>query len=102
MIGYRFSEFVPSEGSKSTFQKMLDIFLQLMLHTNGDVSEALNWMTQVDRKYQLSSDTYGMGDFVDDLRKEGYIKEDENGEVRLGGKSEQTIRKNSLEEIFGY
>jgi Ca-activated chloride channel family protein len=101
MIGYRFSEFVPSEGSKSTFQKMLDIFLQLMLHTNGDVSEALNWMTQVDRKYQLSSDTYGMGDFVDDLRKEGYIKEDENGEVRLGGKSEQTIRKNSLEEIFG-
>ena len=101
MIGYRFSEFVPGKDKKSLFEQLLNLFMQLLVHTNGDVSEALNWMNQLDRKYQFTNDNYGMGVFIEDLKKEGYLGEDGDGKVKLTGKSEQTIRKNSLEEIFG-
>lgn len=101
MQGFRFSEFIPEDSQKPPFERLLDIFLQLMVHTSGDVSEALNWMNTLDRKYHLTTEDYGMGDFIEDLKKEGYIKEDGEGNVTLTGKSEQTIRKNSLDEIFG-
>jgi uncharacterized protein with von Willebrand factor type A (vWA) domain len=43
-----------------------------------------------------------MGDFIEDLKKEGYLDENPvNGEFKITGKAEQTIRKKSLEEIFG-
>lgn len=101
MIGFRFAEFVPPESSKTTFERLKDIFMQLMIHTSGDINEAMNWMNQLDRKYNLTNDEYGMGDFIDDMRAQGYIREDAEGNVSLTGKSEQTIRQRSLEEIFG-
>ena len=43
-----------------------------------------------------------MGDFIDDLRKKGYISEDgPKGEFKLKAKSEQNLRQSALEEIFG-
>jgi Ca-activated chloride channel homolog len=101
MLGYRFAEYIPQESSKTTFEKLRDIFLQILIHTSGDINEAMSWMNQLDRKYNLTTDDYGMGDFIDDMRAQGYIREDEEGNVELTGKSEKTIRQRSLEEIFG-
>lgn len=101
MIGYRFQEYVPPESDKPDFERLLEIFMELMVYTSGDVAEALDWMNQLDREYGLTNDGYGMGDFIEDLQKEGYIQENEEGEVALTGKSERIIRKNSLDEIFG-
>ncbi|HET9057190.1 MAG TPA: hypothetical protein VFN30_10125 [Chitinophagaceae bacterium] len=81
---------------------MLDIFLQLLTYTSGDVGEALNWMNQMDRDYELTNPDYGMGDFIDELKEKGYIEENSvNGEIKITPKTEQGIRKRSLEEIFG-
>jgi uncharacterized protein with von Willebrand factor type A (vWA) domain len=101
MLGYQFSEF-RGEG-KSDFERLLDIFLELLTHTSGDVQEALSWMNQLDREYGLTNDEYGMGDFIEDLKREGYIQEDEpeSGTFNITAKSEQSIRQRSLEEIFG-
>ncbi|HRI21296.1 MAG TPA: VWA domain-containing protein [Panacibacter sp.] len=102
MTGHRFIKFDANENSKSKFEQLLDIFMQLLTYTNGDVSEALQWMNELDKQYQLTDSDYGMGDFIDDLRENGYIKDDnEKGEVVITAKSEQSIRKRSLEEIFG-
>lgn len=101
MIGYRFAEYIPPQQKRTTFDTLLDIFLELMVHTSGDVSETLNWMNHLDNKYNLTTDDYGMGDFIEDLKRKGYIKEDGEGGIGLTGKSEQSIRKKSLEEIFG-
>ncbi|MDH5608582.1 MAG: hypothetical protein OEY56_03810 [Cyclobacteriaceae bacterium] len=103
MIGYRFTEFIPDQDpSASTFEKLLHIFLQLLVITSGDVGEALSWLTNLDRQYQLSNPDYGMGDFIDELKNKGYLTEDnQKGSFALTGKSEQEIRKNALEEIFG-
>ncbi len=101
MRGHRFSKFQPGEG-KSRFEQLLDLFLELLTYTSGDVAEALSWMNELDKKYQLTDDEYGMGDFIEDLKRNGYIKEEnEQGKIVLTGKSEQSIRKKSLEEIFG-
>jgi Ca-activated chloride channel family protein len=102
MRGHRFVHFNPHENDKSRFEQLLDIFMQLLSYTNGDASEALDWLNQLDRKYQLTNDEYGMGDFIEDLKQNGYLQENpQDGSFKITGKSEQTIRKKSLEEIFG-
>ncbi len=102
MIGNRFTKFDPNANGKSRFEQLLDLFMQMLAHTSGDVSEALQWMNELDKQYQLTDDEYGMGDFIDDLKEHGYITEDnKSGKISITPKSEQSIRKRSLEEIFG-
>ena len=74
----------------------------MLTYTNGDVSEALQWLNQLDNQYGLTSDEYGMGDFLDELKDKGYIDENPvNGTIAITAKTEQGIRRSSLEEIFG-
>ena len=102
MKSVRFFQYTPPNASQSTFEQLLNIFMQLLTYTNGDASEALNWLNELDRQYKLTNDAYGMGDFIEDLKENGYLQENpQNGDLRIPGQSEQTIRKKSLEEIFG-
>ncbi len=102
MIGFHFTKFDPSQEGKPKFDQMLDIFMQLLTYTSGDVGEALQWMNQLDKEYELTDNEYGMGDFIDELREKGYIDENkQTGAFTISSKSEQSIRKRSLEEIFG-
>ncbi|TAD85314.1 MAG: VWA domain-containing protein [Bacteroidetes bacterium] len=102
MLGNRFLKFDPKAEGKSKFDQLLDLFTQLLGYTDGDAGEALRWMNEMDKKYQLTNDAYGMGDFIDELKEKGYISEDkQNGEIEITPKTEQGIRKRSLEEIFG-
>lgn len=103
MLGFRFSDYQPTEDDASQFEKLLDLFMQILTKVSGDVAEALHWLNLLDRKYKLTDEAYGMGDFIQDLKDKGYIKEDEpgSGQFLLTAKSEQTIRQRSLEEIFG-
>jgi Ca-activated chloride channel homolog len=102
MIGHQFSKYDPRQEGKSKFEQLLDIFMQLLTYTNGDVPEALQWMNQLDKEYELTDEEYGMGDFIDELKDKGYITEDNvNGQINITPKTEQGIRKRSLEEIFG-
>lgn len=103
MLGYRFSKYTPPpDGPRRDFERLLKVFMQLILITSGNVAEALQWMTEVDRQHKLTNDKYGMGDFIEDLKKNGYISEDgPKGEFKLKPKSEQNLRQSALEEIFG-
>jgi uncharacterized protein with von Willebrand factor type A (vWA) domain len=101
-MNLRFSKFKPTAEGGDPFQRLLNIFLQLMTFTNRDVWEALDWMNQLDKENGLTDDEYGMGDFIEDLKKKGYIKENPvNGTFDVTEKTSQVIRKKSLEEIFG-
>src|SRR6187401_135087 len=102
MIGHHFKKFDPNDGAKSRFEQLLDMFMQLLTYTNGDLSEALSWMNELDKKFELTDDEYGIGDFIEDLKDNGYITDDNQlGEIKITPKTEQGIRKRSLEEIFG-
>lgn len=103
MLGYRFSQYQPPEG-KTTFDKLFDIFKELLVYTSGDAQEALNWLTELDKEYDLTEPDYGIGDFIEDLKKKGYLKDDDEqggGGISITAKTEQTIRKSAMEEIFG-
>jgi uncharacterized protein with von Willebrand factor type A (vWA) domain len=99
---HHFSKYDPNENNKTPFQNLLDIFMQLLTYTSGDVGEALSWLTELDKQYELTNNEYGMGDFIDELKDKGYIDENnQKGEIKITPKTEQGIRKRSLEEIFG-
>ena len=102
MKGFRFSEFIPQPNGKAKFEELLNIFLQLLNITAGDVAEALALLNDLDSRYELTDDDYGIGDFIQDLKDKGYIDDDENkkGTFVLTAKSEIAIRRQSLEEIF--
>lgn len=103
MIGHRFSNYTPPpENEKTDFERLLKIFMQLVLITAGNVGEALQWLTEVDKQYGLSNAQYGIGDFIEDLKKNGYIDDKgPDGEYKLKPKGEQNLRQSALDEIFG-
>jgi uncharacterized protein with von Willebrand factor type A (vWA) domain len=102
MRGYFFSKYEENQEGKTPFDKLLELFMQLLSYTSGDVDEALQWLNELDRQFELTSPEYGMGDFIDDLKEKGYIDENkQTGQIKITAKTEQGIRKKSLEEIFG-
>ncbi len=103
MIGWRFSEFVPGMEGGSVFDQLLKLFQELLLYTSGDVSEALAWLNELDREYQLTNDEYGMGDFIQDLIDKGYIQQADARDPNMvpSKKMEIAMRQKALEDIFG-
>jgi hypothetical protein len=39
MRSFHFSKYNPNESTKSSFEKLFDIFTQLLTHTSGDYNE---------------------------------------------------------------
>lgn len=101
MQGFRFKNF--TTDPKSKFEELFKIFNQLITHTSGDVKEALDWLKELDKEYELTNETYTLDDFIADLKKLGYLrdKSDGSGGMVITAKTEQAIRNNALEHIFG-
>ena len=100
--GYIFEKYEAPE--QSPFDKLFEIFKELITHTSGDLDEALDWLQQLDEEYQLTTEDYTLDDFVEDLKKKGYIKEEiENGDggMVITAKTERAIRQQALNQIFG-
>ncbi len=98
--------FTPYEAPEQTpFDKLFDIFSELITHTSGDVDEALDWLNVLDKEYSLTTDEYTMEDFIEDLKKKGYLREeiepDGKGQLSITAKTERVLRKNALDQIFG-
>jgi len=101
---FRYSEWDEArhgQAQGSPFERLLDLFQQLLYHTGGDADEALRWLTQLDQKYGLTDGEMGIGDFIEELKDRGYLERDaETGAVRITAKTERGLRERSLEEIF--
>lgn len=93
------------EPNRTPFERLLELFQDLIVYTSGDVDETLDWMRQLDQEYKLFTAEYSMEDFIEDLKKHGYIKDDEqnpNGNgLKITAKTEQVIRQRALDQIFG-
>lgn len=102
MIGWQISDFVPSDED-NPFERLLKIFKDLLVHTSGDVSEALSWLTELDKHYKLTDENYGIADFINDLTEQGFISQ-QNRNGSLGyqptSKMELALRRQALDDIF--
>lgn len=100
--GFIFKEYISK--AIEPFDRLFDIFKELVTHTSGGVEEALDWMKQLDEEYKLTTDDYNLEDFVEDLKRKGYLREEiesNGGGMTITAKTEQAIRQKSLEQIFG-
>ena len=107
--GFTFTKHTPEEISH--FDRVFDVFKDLLTHTSGDVEEAFEWLEMLDKEYDIFTDEYTLQDFEDDLKKRGYIKEeiDEKdgntgtgkGKNILTAKLEAALREFALDQIFG-
>jgi len=101
--GFVFKKYEADE--QSIFDRLLDIFKELITHTSGDVDEALDWLRELDNEYQITTPDYSLKDFEEDLKKKGYIKEEiqpnGKGDKSITAKTERVIRQRALNQIFG-
>ena len=103
MIGWQFGEYIPRGDENDPFKRLLNIFKDLLVYTSGDVADALSWLTQLDKQYNLTDENYGIADFIQDLIDKGYISENsQNGNGGMGptAKMEIELRKKALDDIF--
>ncbi len=102
MIGWRFSDYEPGDLAGDPFERLLKMFQDLLVYTSGDVSEALSWLTELDKHYELTDEDYGMADFIQDLIDKGYIsnKQDGSGLFSPTAKMEIELRRKALDDIF--
>ena len=102
MIGYLFSDYVPGKDARPPFERLLEIFKELLIHTSGDATEALSWLTELDKRYNLTDDDYGMADFIKDLIDQGYLRTNpqEGFGISLSKKMELQLRRKAFEDIF--
>ena len=101
--GFKFTSY--NEKSQTPFEKLFDIFQELITHTSGDFDEALSWLETLDEQYKLTNEDYTLEDFIQELKDKGYIREqvepDGKSKVAITAKTERAIRKNALNQIFG-
>ena len=72
--GFVFTPF--QSENQSPFEKLFEIFKELITYTSGDFEEAIDWLRSLDKEYKLTDEYYSINDFIEDLKKKGYIKED--------------------------
>ena len=90
---------------QSPFEKLFAIFKELITHTSGDFDEAIDWLRELDIEYKLTDSAYTIDDFIEDLKKKGYIREElkDDGTAGIGitAKTERAMRQQALDNIFG-
>lgn len=117
--GFRFTTYEAPE--QTPFEKLFDIFQELITHTSGDFDEAIDWLRELDKEYELTDEEYTIDDFIEELKAKGYIREEfedgggtpgegEEGEdgdgpgegkISITAKLERLIRQRALDQIFG-
>lgn len=108
--GFTFSKHVPEEVDN--FDRVFEVFKELLTHTSGDLDEAFEWLKTLDQEYDIFNDAYTFEDFYEDLKKRGYIREEidpedgtqggqGDGKSILTAKLEAALREHALDQIFG-
>ena len=104
--GLRFTQHVPKH--QTPFERLFEIFKELITHTSGDFDEAIDWLRELDKEYKLTNSDYTIDDFIRDLLERAYIKPKGDGNGKGGGsgmgltsKTEKLLREHALKQIFG-
>jgi Ca-activated chloride channel family protein len=109
--GFTFSKHIAKDVSN--FDRVFGVFKELLTHTSGDIEEAFEWLNTLDQEYNIFNENYSLEDFEEDLKKRGYIKEENDpdavktgngtgkGKNRLTAKLESALRDYALNQIFG-
>ncbi len=102
--GFVFSKH--KEKVQTPFERLFEIFKELITHTSGDFDEAIDWLRELDVEYKLTDEDYTIDDFIEDLLKKSFVqpKTGAGGKgdgMQLTAKTEKLLREHALKQIFG-
>ena len=108
---YRYTKFDPSQLAEQREEALQKLFLELLMHTGGDVDEALEWLERLADQYGLWPEGMDIEEFRERLMDEGYIRADgPPGKGRREPvkpvkytptrKAEKSIQSNAFEAMF--
>jgi len=80
-------------------EQLFSLFSYLLIQTNGDPNEALEWFQQLNDKHNIFDNNLSFSEFVDKLKEKGYI-EDNNGIYILKSGGTIRMRQDAFKEIF--
>jgi Ca-activated chloride channel homolog len=98
-------KFVYSQWNESSLtdeqklEKLFSMFSYILIQTNGDVNEALEWLKELNEKYEFFDEKLSFGEFVERLKEKGYIEENQ-GMFILKSKGAIRMRQDSFKDIF--
>ncbi len=100
MLNWTFSQKF-NNPEDDPFDRLFKLFKELLMHTAGNVEEALSWMTQLDKQYDLTDEKYGLSDFIQDLKDKGLISDSKKTPgYNPTSKLEISLRQTALSDIF--
>ena len=102
--GFLFSKI--NAVSQTPFEKLFEIFKELITHTSGDFDEAINWLRALDEEYKLTTSDYTIDDFIKELLEKNYISAVQNTDgmtqaFTITPKTESALRKHAMQQVFG-
>lgn len=102
--GIRFTKHLAK--AQTPFEKLFEIFKELITHTSGDFDEAIDWLRELDKEYHLTDENYTIEDFIEDLKEKAYIQPSSGSGGKgdgfsLTAKTEKLLREHALNQIFG-
>ena len=112
MVRYRYTQFDEQAMQEAREQQLKKLFLQLLMHTGGNVDKALEWLKDLADRYNLWGDDMTPEQFKETLQEEGYITPDkqqksqgkttERQRMRFvpTPKAERAIRTDAFHEMF--
>ena len=102
--GLRFVKPIPKD--QNPFEKLFEIFKELITHTSGDFEEAIDWLRELDKEYELTDENYTIDDFIEELKQSAFIQPKKGNGAKGEGyaltpKTEKLLREHALKQIFG-
>src|SRR5690606_27442850 len=93
------------EPFQTPFDKLFELFKELITHTSGDFEEAIDWLRQLDKEFKLTTPAYTVDDSIEDLKNKVYIVERLDfigrGGVEITSKLQKTLGQNSMNQVLG-
>ena len=87
---------------KSLFDRLLSIFQELLLASSGNIAGSLEWMNELNSRYKIFNESYGLPDFIQELKNKKLIEliDSHQDSYKPSSKLELAIRKNAFETLF--
>lgn len=108
---FRYTQFDPRAMGAEREKQLTNLFLQLLMHSGGDVDEALEHLDEIAERYGLWDDDMDFEQFKEALEDQGLIRADqprrpgknrkpEDMRYKPTRKAEKAIRTDAFDELF--
>ncbi len=88
-----------SMTDEQRLERLFSLFSFILIQTNGDVNEALDWLGRMDEKYEFFDAELSLSEFIQKLKDKGFIDEND-GMFVLKTKGAVKMRQDSFKELF--